>query len=112
MRGLEVLWVEKASWCRKPDSSPSLWPDFEGQTCLWGNPCTSLSRQPWYTKVLLPSFPTTAKLIVETDTFGSRVRIKGAESEKYICMNKRGKLIGKVRPETQDGRQMSSSLLE
>ncbi|XP_029806183.1 fibroblast growth factor 17 [Suricata suricatta] len=36
-----------------------------------------------------------AKLIVETDTFGSRVRIKGAESEKYICMNKRGKLIGK-----------------
>nr|XP_012594687.1 fibroblast growth factor 17 isoform X2 [Microcebus murinus] len=37
-----------------------------------------------------------AKLIVETDTFGSRVRIKGAESEKYICMNKRGKLIGKV----------------
>lgn len=41
----------------------------------------------------------TAKLIVETDTFGSRVRIKGAESEKYICMNKRGKLIGKVRPE-------------
>uniref|UniRef100_G1TGR6 Fibroblast growth factor 17 n=1 Tax=Oryctolagus cuniculus TaxID=9986 RepID=G1TGR6_RABIT len=39
-----------------------------------------------------------AKLIVETDTFGSRVRIKGAESEKYICMNKRGKLIGKVKP--------------
>ncbi|XP_009695787.1 PREDICTED: fibroblast growth factor 17, partial [Cariama cristata] len=36
-----------------------------------------------------------AKLIVETDTFGSRVRIKGAESEKYICMSKRGKLIGK-----------------
>lgn len=35
---------------------------------------------------------------METDTFGSRVRIKGAESEKYICMNKRGKLIGKVRP--------------
>lgn len=43
--------------------------------------------------------PITAKLIVETDTFGSRVRIKGAESEKYICMNKRGKLIGKVRSE-------------
>lgn len=39
-----------------------------------------------------------AKLIVETDTFGSRVRIKGAESEKYICMSKRGKLIGKVSP--------------
>uniref|UniRef100_W5N143 Fibroblast growth factor 8a n=1 Tax=Lepisosteus oculatus TaxID=7918 RepID=W5N143_LEPOC len=37
-----------------------------------------------------------AKLIVETDTFGSRVRIKGAETGYYICMNKRGKLIGKV----------------
>lgn len=47
-----------------------------------------------------------AKLIVETDTFGSRVRIKGAESEKYICMNKKGKLIGKVRPGTQGSRRM------
>lgn len=46
--------------------------------------------------MLLPFL--TAKLIVETDTFGSRVRIKGAESEKYICMSKRGKLIGKVSP--------------
>lgn len=34
---------------------------------------------------------------METDTFGSRVRIKGAETGFYICMNKRGKLIGKVR---------------
>lgn len=38
-----------------------------------------------------------AKLVVETDTFGSRVRIKGAVTGLYICMNKRGKLIGKVR---------------
>lgn len=51
----------------------------------------------------------TAKLIVETDTFGSRVRIKGAESEKYICMNKRGKLIGKVRPGGQGVTNESSS---
>ncbi|XP_032806405.1 fibroblast growth factor 8 [Petromyzon marinus] len=36
-----------------------------------------------------------AKLTVETDTFGSRVRIKGAESGYYICMNKKGKLVGK-----------------
>ncbi|KAJ7320484.1 hypothetical protein JRQ81_019995 [Phrynocephalus forsythii] len=36
-----------------------------------------------------------AKLIVETDTFGSQVRIKGAETGFYICMNKKGKLIGK-----------------
>lgn len=55
---------------------------------------SNLKRQ----RSLSPS-PITAKLIVETDTFGSRVRIKGAESEKYICMSKRGKLIGKVRPE-------------
>lgn len=50
----------------------------------------------------------TAKLIVETDTFGSRVRIKGAESEKYICMNKRGKLIGKVRPDHKQQTDVSS----
>ncbi|XP_078455557.1 fibroblast growth factor 8 [Lampetra planeri] len=36
-----------------------------------------------------------AKLTVETDTFGSRVRIKGAESGYYICMNNKGKLVGK-----------------
>ncbi|XP_074141333.1 fibroblast growth factor 8 isoform X2 [Sminthopsis crassicaudata] len=36
-----------------------------------------------------------AKLIVETDTFGSRVRVRGAETGLYICMNKKGKLIAK-----------------
>ncbi|KAI4899485.1 hypothetical protein NFI96_007754 [Prochilodus magdalenae] len=36
------------------------------------------------------------RLYVETDTFGSRVRIKGAESGRYLCMNRRGKLVGKV----------------
>ncbi|KAB1255960.1 Fibroblast growth factor 17 [Camelus dromedarius] len=51
-----------------------------------------------------PAWPRLArsKLIVETDTFGSRVRIKGAESEKYICMNKRGKLIGKPSGKSKD----------
>ncbi|XP_054853225.1 fibroblast growth factor 17 [Eublepharis macularius] len=43
-----------------------------------------------------------AKLIVETDTFGSRVRIKGAESETYICINKKGKLVGKINGESKD----------
>ncbi|KAI2661367.1 Fibroblast growth factor 17 [Labeo rohita] len=38
---------------------------------------------------------TFARLYVETDTFGSRVRIKGAESGRYLCMNRRGKLVGK-----------------
>uniref|UniRef100_A0A4W4FRL3 Fibroblast growth factor n=1 Tax=Electrophorus electricus TaxID=8005 RepID=A0A4W4FRL3_ELEEL len=40
---------------------------------------------------------TFARLYVETDTFGSRVRIKGAESGRYLCMNRGGKLVGKVR---------------
>ncbi|KAJ6658731.1 hypothetical protein lerEdw1_019891 [Lerista edwardsae] len=43
-----------------------------------------------------------AKLIVETDTFGSRVRIKGAESKKYICMNRKGKLVGKLNGRSKD----------
>lgn len=37
-----------------------------------------------------------AKLEVETDSFGSRIRIKGVKTGYYICMNKKGKLIGKV----------------
>lgn len=41
-------------------------------------------------------FCVAARLYVETDTFGSRVRIKGAESGRYLCMNRRGKLVGKV----------------
>lgn len=51
-------------------------------------------------RVILPhmqiNFVSTAKLEVETDSFGSRIRIKGVKTGYYICMNKRGKLIGKV----------------
>ncbi|KPP75249.1 fibroblast growth factor 18-like [Scleropages formosus] len=36
-----------------------------------------------------------ALLVVETETFGSRIRIRGKESNHYICMNKSGKVIGK-----------------
>ncbi|XP_073698523.1 fibroblast growth factor 8b [Garra rufa] len=43
-----------------------------------------------------------AKLVVETDTFGSRVRIRGAKTGYYICMNKRGKLIGRRKGRGRD----------
>uniref|UniRef100_A0A4W4GBU4 Uncharacterized protein n=1 Tax=Electrophorus electricus TaxID=8005 RepID=A0A4W4GBU4_ELEEL len=36
-------------------------------------------------------------LVVETETFGSQIRIQGKESGYYICMDKSGKIIGKVR---------------
>uniref|UniRef100_A0A452IJ11 Uncharacterized protein n=1 Tax=Gopherus agassizii TaxID=38772 RepID=A0A452IJ11_9SAUR len=31
-----------------------------------------------------------AQLLVETDTFGSQVRIKGKETDFYLCMNRKG----------------------
>ncbi|KAK6306574.1 fibroblast growth factor 17-like isoform X1 [Coregonus clupeaformis] len=43
-----------------------------------------------------------ARLFVETDTFGSRVRIKGAESGRYLCMNRKGKLVGKPNGRSRD----------
>uniref|UniRef100_A0A673H049 Fibroblast growth factor n=1 Tax=Sinocyclocheilus rhinocerous TaxID=307959 RepID=A0A673H049_9TELE len=43
-----------------------------------------------------------SKLVVETDTFGSRVRIRGAKTGYYICMNKRGKLIGRRKGRGRD----------
>lgn len=46
--------------------------------------------------VLLPLFLFAALLVVETETFGSHIRIKGKESEHYICMNERGKIVGRV----------------
>ncbi|MBN3301173.1 FGF18 factor, partial [Amia calva] len=36
-----------------------------------------------------------AQLVVEADTFGSQVRIRGKETNYYLCMNRRGKLVGK-----------------
>ncbi|XP_062865881.1 fibroblast growth factor 8b [Trichomycterus rosablanca] len=43
-----------------------------------------------------------AQLIVETDTFGSRIRIRGEKSGFYICMNKKGKLIGRRKGHGRD----------
>uniref|UniRef100_A0A3P9H102 Fibroblast growth factor n=1 Tax=Oryzias latipes TaxID=8090 RepID=A0A3P9H102_ORYLA len=43
-----------------------------------------------------------AKLEVETDSFGSRVRIKGMKTGYYICMNRKGKLIGKRKGRGKD----------
>ncbi|XP_069052175.1 fibroblast growth factor 18-like isoform X2 [Lepisosteus oculatus] len=36
-----------------------------------------------------------AQLVVEADTFGSQVRIRGKETNFYLCMTRRGKLVGK-----------------
>lgn len=47
-------------------------------------------------RVLFLLLPFEAQLLVETDTFGSQVRIKGKETEFYLCMNRKGKLVGKV----------------
>ncbi|XP_034025511.1 fibroblast growth factor 17 [Thalassophryne amazonica] len=43
-----------------------------------------------------------ARLFVETDTFGSRVRIRGAESGRYLCINRKGKLVGKPNGRSRD----------
>ncbi|XP_063045201.1 fibroblast growth factor 24 [Engraulis encrasicolus] len=43
-----------------------------------------------------------ALLVVETETFGSHVRIQGKESGFYICMNKQGKIIGKRNGRNQE----------
>ncbi|KAM4038804.1 fibroblast growth factor 18 isoform 2-T2 [Anomaloglossus baeobatrachus] len=48
-----------------------------------------------------------AQLLVETDTFGSQVRIKGKETDFYLCMNRKGKLIGKP-----DGRSKECVFIE
>ncbi|XP_077943448.1 fibroblast growth factor 17 isoform X2 [Gasterosteus aculeatus] len=47
-------------------------------------------------------FHTQARLFVETDTFGSRVRIRGAESRRYLCINRKGKLVGKPNGRSRD----------
>uniref|UniRef100_A0A8D3E8Y4 Fibroblast growth factor 24 n=1 Tax=Scophthalmus maximus TaxID=52904 RepID=A0A8D3E8Y4_SCOMX len=48
-----------------------------------------------------------ALLVVETETFGSHIRIKGKESDHYICMNEKGKIV--VRP---DGRKQECVFVE
>uniref|UniRef100_A0A4W4E7W6 Fibroblast growth factor 18b n=1 Tax=Electrophorus electricus TaxID=8005 RepID=A0A4W4E7W6_ELEEL len=36
-----------------------------------------------------------AQVVVEADTFGSQVRIRGKETNFYLCMNRKGKLVGR-----------------
>lgn len=70
----------------------------EGQgACCWSLDYTIASGSKACLILLLPF---EAQLLVETDTFGSQVRIKGKETEFYLCMNRKGKLVGKVSDET------------
>ncbi|CAN9514572.1 unnamed protein product [Ophioblennius macclurei] len=48
-----------------------------------------------------------ALLVVETETFGSHIRIKGKESDYYICMNDKGKIVGRT-----DGRKQECVFVE
>ncbi|XP_058505034.1 fibroblast growth factor 24 isoform X2 [Solea solea] len=48
-----------------------------------------------------------ALLVVETETFGSHIRIKGKESEYYICMNEKGKIVGSL-----DGKRQECVFIE
>ncbi|KAL4640222.1 fibroblast growth factor 18-like [Arapaima gigas] len=43
-----------------------------------------------------------ALLVVETETFGSHIRIRGKESNHYICMSKNGKVIGKLNGKSEE----------
>lgn len=79
----------------------ALWPGCQRSGACSAQHQAALLGPPYlcqpYPTAPLTSLPlSAAKLIVETDTFGSRVRIKGAATGFYICMNKKGKLIGKV----------------
>ncbi|XP_026517941.1 fibroblast growth factor 18-like [Terrapene carolina triunguis] len=51
--------------------------------------------------------PGRALLAVESDTFGSHVRIKGKETGYYVCMDRRGKVLGKL-----DGRSRGCVFVE
>ncbi|XP_043368864.1 fibroblast growth factor 18-like isoform X2 [Dermochelys coriacea] len=48
-----------------------------------------------------------ALLAMESDTFGSHVRIKGKETGYYVCMDRRGKVLGKL-----DGRSRGCVFVE
>lgn len=52
--------------------------------------------RPVYIPVRLFCVSSQAQLVVEADTFGSQVRIRGKETNYYLCMNRKGKLMGKV----------------
>ncbi|CAN0091659.1 unnamed protein product [Lampetra planeri] len=43
-----------------------------------------------------------AMLQAETDSFGGNIRLRGVETGHYICMNKRGKLVGKLNGRNRD----------
>ncbi|KAF6726676.1 Fibroblast growth factor 18 [Oryzias melastigma] len=53
-----------------------------------------------------------AQLVVEAATFGSQVRIRGKETNFYLCMNSRGKLVGKKASNRSDDCLFVEKVLE
>lgn len=53
-----------------------------------------------------------AQLVVEADTFGSQVRIRGKETNYYLCMNRKGKLVGKKASSVNGGCVFIEIMLE
>ncbi|XP_040030711.1 fibroblast growth factor 18a isoform X2 [Gasterosteus aculeatus] len=53
-----------------------------------------------------------AQLVVEADTFGSQVRIRGKATDFYLCMNRRGKLVGKKASNRSDDCVFVEKVLE
>uniref|UniRef100_A0A8C3A4Q3 Fibroblast growth factor n=1 Tax=Cyclopterus lumpus TaxID=8103 RepID=A0A8C3A4Q3_CYCLU len=82
---------------KKGENHPS--PNFNQYVRTQGAVTDQLSRRQVRVYQL---YSRTTRLFVETDTFGSRVRIRGAESGRYLCMNRKGKLVGKPNGRTRD----------
>uniref|UniRef100_A0A3Q1K9G5 Fibroblast growth factor n=1 Tax=Anabas testudineus TaxID=64144 RepID=A0A3Q1K9G5_ANATE len=97
---LGYLLLQFTALCFYAQSSVQSPPNFKHHVTEQSRVSDRMSRRLTRTYQLYSR--TSAKLEVETDSFGSRVRIKGVKTGYYICMNKRGKLIGKRKGRGKD----------